>query len=42
MVTANYQPVNYSGSDLIDFIRDERRRELCFEDIVGLIYVDML
>ncbi|MGE9935938.1 RagB/SusD family nutrient uptake outer membrane protein [Butyricimonas virosa] len=31
MVTANYQPVNYSGSDLIDFIRDERRRELCFE-----------
>lgn len=26
-----YESVNYSGADLVYFIRDERRRELCFE-----------
>ena len=26
-----YEGVNYSGADLVYFIRDERRRELCFE-----------
>lgn len=26
-----YTDVNYSGEDLLDFIREERRRELCFE-----------
>lgn len=31
IVAANYTPVNYSGNELIHFIRDERRRELCFE-----------
>lgn len=31
IVAENYTPVNYSGNELINFIRDERRRELCFE-----------
>lgn len=30
-LAADYQAVNLSGSDLVNFIRDERRRELCFE-----------
>jgi hypothetical protein len=28
---ATFSPVNYSGAQLVNFIRDERRRELCFE-----------
>lgn len=28
---ADLSPVNVTGSDLVNFIRDERRRELCFE-----------
>ncbi|GAA3918031.1 RagB/SusD family nutrient uptake outer membrane protein [Chitinophaga oryziterrae] len=28
---ADYTPVDATGADLINFIRDERRRELCFE-----------
>lgn len=28
---AAYQPENYSGTELVQQIRDERRRELCFE-----------
>jgi hypothetical protein len=28
---ADYVPVTLSGADLMNFIRDERRRELCFE-----------
>jgi tetratricopeptide (TPR) repeat protein len=28
---ADYTPVNFSGAELVNFIRDERRRELCFE-----------
>lgn len=29
--TANYQDVNFAAAELVSFIRDERRRELCFE-----------
>lgn len=28
---SSYQPVNLAGADLVNLIRDERRRELCFE-----------
>ncbi len=28
---ADFVAVNYSGQQLVDFVRDERRRELCFE-----------
>lgn len=28
---ADFSEVNYTGKQLVDFIRDERRRELCFE-----------
>jgi hypothetical protein len=28
---ADFQTVNYSGQQLVNFVRDERRRELCFE-----------
>ncbi|RKR81858.1 putative outer membrane starch-binding protein [Mucilaginibacter gracilis] len=30
-LAANYIPVNLSDANLINFVRDERRRELCFE-----------
>lgn len=29
--TGTYTEVNYSGEELLNFIREERRRELCFE-----------
>ena len=29
--TENFQKTSYSGNELLDFIRKERRRELCFE-----------
>ncbi|WP_121811269.1 RagB/SusD family nutrient uptake outer membrane protein [Mucilaginibacter kameinonensis] len=28
---STFVPVNYSGAQLVSFVRDERRRELCFE-----------
>ncbi len=31
IASENYTRITYSGDELIDFIRDERRRELCFE-----------
>ena len=30
-ITGTYEEVNYSGDELLNFIREERRRELCFE-----------
>ncbi|QEC78873.1 RagB/SusD family nutrient uptake outer membrane protein [Mucilaginibacter ginsenosidivorax] len=30
-IPSAFVPVNYSGEQLVSFIRDERRRELCFE-----------
>lgn len=29
--TGTLAPINYTGADLVKFVRDERRRELCFE-----------